>query len=242
MSLARHTALAQAAGSAGCARSRFRPLLAALAAAALALPLAACGRDEPDLTKGKAMFTQKCGSCHELARAGTQGTTGPNLDAAFRAALQKGFSRKTVRGIVHRQILHPRRNSVMPAALVEGQTAEDVAAYVAYAVDRSGEDTGALATAGLAGATTGQQIFTAAGCAGCHTLSKAGATGTIGPSLNDLAKSPDIQGTPEDYVKESIEDPNAVIVKGFSAGVMPSFKGKLTDKQIQALVQYLLGQ
>jgi mono/diheme cytochrome c family protein len=36
-------------------------------------------------------------------------------------------------------------------------------------------------------------------------------------------------------------DPNAVVVKGFSAGVMPSFKGKLTDKQINALVQYLLG-
>src|SRR6476619_5371290 len=108
--------------------------MALMAAAAVALPLAACGRDEPDLTQGKSMFTQKCGSCHTLARAGTQGTTGPNLDAAFRAALDKGFSRKTVRGIVHRQILHPRRNSVMPAGLVEGANADDVAAYVAYAV------------------------------------------------------------------------------------------------------------
>jgi mono/diheme cytochrome c family protein len=219
-----------------------RNTLAALAAAAVALPLAACGRDEPDLTQGKAMFTQKCGSCHALARAGTQGTTGPNLDAAFKAALQKGFSRKTVRGIVHRQILHPRRNSVMPAALVEGESADEVAAYVAYATNRTGEDTGALAQAGLAGATTGEQIFTAAGCAGCHTFSKAGASGTTGPSLNDLANAPDAKGDPEAYVKQSIEDPNAVIVKGFSANVMPVFKGKLTDKQIQALVQYLLGK
>ena len=226
MSLARHTV---------------RPLLALSAAALVALPLAACGRDEPDLTKGKALFTQKCGSCHTLARAGTQGTTGPNLDAAFRAALAKGFSRKTVRGIVHRQILHPRRGSVMPAGLVEGSEAEDVAAYVSYAAQRAGQDTGALAQAGLAGATTGAQIFTAAGCAGCHTFSKAGATGKIGPSLNDLANSPDVKGTPEDYVKQSIEDPNAVVVKGFSAGVMPVFKGKLTDKQIDALVKYLLG-
>ncbi|HEX3278433.1 MAG TPA: c-type cytochrome [Thermoleophilaceae bacterium] len=218
-----------------------RNTLAALAAAAVALPLAACGRDEPDLTQGKAMFTQQCGSCHTLARAGTQGTTGPNLDAAFKAALQKGFSRKTVRGIVHRQILHPRRNSVMPAGLVEGESADDVAAYVAYAADRSGEDTGALAEAGLAGATTGEQIFTAAGCAGCHTFSKAGANGTIGPSLNDLANAPDAKGDPQAYVKQSIEDPNAVIVKGFNPNVMPVFKGKLTDKQIQALVQYLLG-
>ena len=32
-----------------------------------------------------------------------------------------------------------------------------------------------------------------------------------------------------------------MVAQGFHAGVMPSFEGKLTDKQIQALVQYLLG-
>jgi mono/diheme cytochrome c family protein len=223
------------------ARNTVRPLMAVLVAAAVALPLGACGRDEPDLTQGKALFTQKCGSCHMLARAGTQGQTGPSLDAAFRAALDKGLSRDTVEGIVHRQILHPRRGSVMPADLVTGQEAKDVAAYVSYAAHRAGQDSGALAQAGLAGATTGEQIFTAAGCAGCHTLSKAGATGTIGPSLNDLANSGDIKGSPEDYVRESVLDPDAVVVSGFQAGVMPSFKGKLTDKQVQALVQYLLG-
>jgi mono/diheme cytochrome c family protein len=223
------------------ARNTARPLLAVLAAAAVALPLGACGRDEPDLTQGKALFTQKCGSCHVLARAGTQGTTGPSLDAAFRAALDKGFNRDTIEGIIHRQILHPRRGSVMPADLVTGQDAKHVAAYVSYAAHRTGQDSGALAQAGLAGATTGEQIFTAAGCAGCHTLSKAGANGTIGPSLNDLANSGDIKGSPEDYVRESILNPDAVVVSGFQAGVMPSFQGKLSDKQIQALVKYLLG-
>jgi mono/diheme cytochrome c family protein len=223
------------------ARNTVRPLMAVIVAAAVALPLGACGRDEPDLTQGKALFTQKCGSCHTLARAGTQGQTGPSLDAAFRAALDKGLSRDTVEGIVHRQILHPRRGSVMPADLVTGQDAKDVAAYVSYAAHRAGQDSGALAQAGLAGATSGDQIFTAAGCAGCHTLSKAGATGTIGPSLNDLANSGDIKGSPEDYVRQSVLDPDAVVVSGFQAGVMPSFKGKLSDKQIQALVKYLLG-
>ncbi|MEA2361732.1 MAG: hypothetical protein QOD71_877 [Thermoleophilaceae bacterium] len=223
------------------ARNTAKPLLAALVAAAVALPLAACGRDEPDLTKGKALFTQKCGSCHALQRAGTQGQTGPDLDTAFRAALEKGISRDTVEGIVHKQVLHPRRNSVMPAGLVKGKDATDLAAYVSFAVDRPGEDQGALAEAGLAGATTGEQIFTAAGCAGCHKLSKAGATGTIGPSLDDLASSGDIKGSPADYVRQSLLEPDAVVTKGFQPGVMPSFKGKLTDKQIQALVQYLLG-
>ena len=241
MSLARNTASPQAPGSAGCARFRVR-LLAALVVAVVGLPLGACGgRDENDITNGKAQFTQKCGSCHTLTRAGTQGTTGPNLDTAFRTALSDGFTRQTVEGIVHRQLLHPRRNSTMPAELVKGQDAKDVAAYVAFAVDRKGQDQGQLAQAGLAGATTGEQIFTAAGCAGCHTLSKAGANGNIGPSLNDLASSPDIKGSPEDYVRESIVDPDKVVVQGFNAGVMPSFDGKLTDKQVDALVQYLLG-
>jgi mono/diheme cytochrome c family protein len=224
------------------ARNTARLPLAVLAAAAVALPLGACGRDEPNLSTGKALFTQKCGSCHTLVRAGTQGQTGPNLDAAFRAALDKGISRDTVEGIVHRQILHPRRNSVMPADLVTGEDAKDVAAYVSYAAHRAGQDSGALAEAGLAGATTGEQIFTAAGCAGCHTLSKAGASGTIGPSLNDLASSSDVKGSPQDYVRQSVLDPNAVVVKGFQPGVMPSFKGKLSDKQLNALIQYLLGQ
>ena len=236
MSLARNTA----PGLSACARIRV-PLVVALVAAAVALPLTACGRDEPDLTNGKAMFTQKCGSCHSLARAGTQGQTGPNLDTAFRAALAAGMSRETIEGIVHRQILHPRRASVMPAGLAKGKDADDLAAYVSFAANRSGEDAGALAQAGLAGATTGEQIFTAAGCAGCHKLTKAGANGTIGPSLDDLANSPDVKGNPEDYVKQSILDPDKVVVQGFNPGVMPSFDGKLTDKQVQALVQYLLG-
>jgi cbb3-type cytochrome c oxidase subunit III len=222
-------------------RNTVRPLLAALVAALVALPLAACGRDEPDLSNGKAMFTQKCGSCHALERAGTQGQTGPDLDDAFRSALQSGMTRETVEGIVNKQILHPRANSQMPAGLVKGEDADDVAAYVAFAAERRGQDAGALAQAGLAGATTGEQIFTAAGCAGCHALSKAGANGTIGPSLDDLASSPGIQGNPEDFVRESLLDPDAVIADGFSAGVMPSFEGKLSDKQLQALVQYLLG-
>jgi mono/diheme cytochrome c family protein len=216
-------------------------LAAALCAVALTLSLAACGRDEPDLENGKAQFVEKCGSCHTLARAGTAGTQGPNLDKAFQTALADGIDRDTVDGIVHKQILHPRKSSIMPAGLVKGNDARDVASYVSYAAARTGDDQGLLASAGLAQATTGEQIFTAAGCAGCHTLSKAGATGTIGPSLNDLANSGDIKGSPEDYVRQSVLDPDAVVVSGFQAGVMPSFKGKLSDKQVQALVQYLLG-
>jgi mono/diheme cytochrome c family protein len=224
------------------ARNTVRPLLAALCAVFVVLPLGACGRDEPDLTNGKAQFVEKCGSCHTLARAGTAGTQGPSLDTAFQTALADGIGRSTVQGIVNKQILHPRRNSIMPAGLVKGEDARDVAAYVGYAADRSGEDQGALATAGLAQATTGEQIFTAAGCGGCHTFAPAGANGTIGPNLNDLkAAAAKFQPgkPPEEYVRESIVKPDAFIVPGYP-NAMPSFEGRLTDQQIKALIDYLL--
>jgi mono/diheme cytochrome c family protein len=227
------------------ARNTVKATLAALAAAAVGVPLAACGRDEPDLSNGKALFVQKCGSCHSLNRAGTQGQTGPNLDAAFRAGLRVGETRETVEGVVRDQISHVRRGSVMPKNLVKGTDARDVAAYVAFAADKQGQDQGALAQAGLAEATTGEQIFIAGGCGGCHKLAKAGTNGTIGPSLDDLASVAGKQepGTSApDYVRQSVLDPEAFTVKGFQKGVMPSFKGRLDNKQVQALVDYLLGR
>jgi len=223
-------------------RNTVRAALAALGALAIALALGACGHNDPDLETGKAKFVEKCGSCHTLARAGTQGTTGPNLDTAFQAALRDGLDRDTVEGVVHRQILHPRTDSQMPAGLVKGDDASDVAAYVGYAAARTGDDQGALASAGLAQAKTGQQIFTAAGCAGCHTFSPAKSTGTIGPNLNQLkteAAKMEKGKTADQYIRESIEEPSAFIVKGFP-NAMPSFKGRLSDAQIKALIDFLL--
>lgn len=219
-------------------------VLTALCAALLAL-LAGCGRDEPDLSNGKATFVEKCGSCHELGRAGTAGTQGPSLDAAFQTALADGMDRDTVRGIVQDQILNPRRGSEMPPGSeigVTGDIARDVAAYVGYAAARSGDDEGALASAGLAQAKSGEQIFTAAGCAACHTFAPAGSNGNIGPTLDDLASAAGDRepGTSaEDYVRESLTAPDAVLAEGFG-NAMPSYEGRLTDEQIQTLVDYLL--
>jgi mono/diheme cytochrome c family protein len=227
------------------ARNTVKATLAALGAVAAALPLAACGREEPDLSNGKAQFVQRCGSCHALSRAGTQGQTGPDLDAAFRAALRAGENRDTVEGVVREQIANVRRSSAMPPDLVEGDDARDVAAYVAFATDKSGEDQGALAQAGLEGATSGEQIFVAAGCGSCHELGKAGTSGTIGPSLDDLASAAGERepGTSaEEYVGQSILDPDAFTVDGFQSGVMPSYEGRLDERQVQTLVDYLLGR
>jgi uncharacterized cupredoxin-like copper-binding protein len=127
------------------------PRLAGLISAAVILPLSvsACGRNEdPDLVVGKTLFTQKCGSCHTLKRAGTKGTQGPNLDDAFGPAKHAGEGETTVKGVVLQQIALVRRGSIMPRDLVKGSDARDVAAYVGDVAGIGGKDTGALAAAG----------------------------------------------------------------------------------------------
>lgn len=219
------------------------------AAVMLAVVAAGCGTrgSKADLAHGKALFIQKCGACHTLARAGTKGIRGPNLDAAFSAARSQGFGSSGIRGVVRDQISHVRRGSVMPLNLVTGTDARDVAAYVGYAAGRPGKDTGALATAGQGGGgTNGKAIFTANGCASCHTLSDAAATGTVGPNLNTLKSSAakfgkQLHETPQQYVEQSIKDPNAFVVPGYQKGIMPgNFGSALEPAQITALVKYLL--
>jgi len=117
----------------------------------LLLLLAGCGGvkqdPNPNLIAGKQEFVAKCGSCHTLARANTRGIVGPNLDVAFRADIAEGLGRNTIRGVVHGQVLEPNPIGAMPKGLLGGAALENVAAYVAYAADRPGQDTGLLAAA-----------------------------------------------------------------------------------------------
>jgi plastocyanin len=128
---------------------RSRGPLALIAGASLVAALAGCQAKQgtPDMVNGKKLFVGKCGSCHVLSRASSKGTTGPNLDQAFNRALHDGFRRDTIASVVEKQILYPNINGVMPGKLVQGRDAQDVAAYVAFAVDKAGKDTGALAAA-----------------------------------------------------------------------------------------------
>jgi uncharacterized cupredoxin-like copper-binding protein/cytochrome c2 len=139
-----------------------RGKVAVVAAAALLAGLSGCQLKSSgdNLVAGKKSFVAKCGSCHTLARAGTTGVTGPNLDEAFQRARFDGFGQSTFAGVVRRQINQPAREAqadpatgkvlpAMPAKLYTGEDAQDVAAYVASAVAKSGKDKGALAAVGV---------------------------------------------------------------------------------------------
>jgi mono/diheme cytochrome c family protein len=93
------------------------------------------------------------------------------------------------------------------------------------------------------GSAAGKAIFASKGCAGCHTYKPAGATGKVGPDLDNLAADAKKahKGALADYVKQSIEDPAAYIVPGFP-NAMPPFKGQLTDQQLGDLVKFLTTQ
>jgi cytochrome c oxidase subunit 2 len=94
------------------------------------------------------------------------------------------------------------------------------------------------------GSATGNApaIFKSSGCGACHTFSAvAGANGKVGPDLDNLADTAQKAGKSlEDYVHESLVDPNAYVVPGYQPNVMPSFESSLSSEQIDALVQYLV--
>jgi plastocyanin len=140
-------------------RGGYAPLIVSLGVAALALSGCGLKSSGTNVVNGKTLFAQKCGGCHTLARAGTTGTSGPDLDEAFARSRQDGLKSSTFEGVVHRQIENPNTNDQidpqnekplpsMPANLVTGEDARDVAAYVAQAAAVAGKDTGQLASAG----------------------------------------------------------------------------------------------
>ena len=106
-------------------------------------------------------------------------------------------------------------------------------------------------------AANGQKLFAstsigknnAPGCTTCHAVGGQG--GQVGPDLSHVAthaativKDPEYKGKATDapgYLRESIVQPNAYVVKGYSAGIMYESYGKdLSDQDISDLVAHLM--
>jgi mono/diheme cytochrome c family protein len=191
--------------------------------------------EDSDLDRGRALFLQKCGTCHSLAQAGSGADIGPDLDASFAQARADGMDNDTIEGVVQQQIANPRTveegvpnytDVFMPAELVIGQDAEDVAAYVA-------------SVAGVPGAAPPElppdQLFTER-CGSCHTLQAAGTSGVTGPNLDEVLAGKDAK-----YIEQQIVDPNSEITQGFQPDQMPQdFGTSLTPDDLSGLVDYLL--
>jgi uncharacterized membrane protein len=92
---------------------------------------------------------------------------------------------------------------------------------VAVAVEQQDEPAGVSATP--ASIARGKQVFASAGCAACHTLADAGATGTVGPNLDAAKPSASL-------VAERVRN---------GQGAMPSFAGQLSEEDIAAVAAYV---
>jgi cytochrome c553 len=77
------------------------------------------GGSGADLAAGKSAFTATCGGCHALKDAGTSGNVGPDLDSLA------PLTAETVASQIE------NGGGAMPAKLLTGQDAANVAAYVA---------------------------------------------------------------------------------------------------------------
>ena len=68
----------------------------------------------------------------------------------------------------------------------------------------------------------GKQVFTSS-CGSCHTLGKAGTTGSVGPPLDDIGLS--------------AADVEAIVKSG--RGTMPAFEGQLSADEITAVAEFV---
>ncbi len=90
------------------------------------------------------------------------------------------------------------------------------------------------------GAAAGKAVFTEQGCSACHTFEPARASGTVGPDLDKLPEFAQRAGQPlEEFVRNSIVEPNAYVEKGFPPNVMPKTFASLPEPQLKALVDFL---
>jgi mono/diheme cytochrome c family protein len=233
---------------------------AAVPALAVAALLAAgCGtggisKGKVDTAHGKELFVQKCGSCHTLADAGTQGKIGPNLDDAFAGDRAQGFKESTIRNVFHGQILYAVEHPPgfikgpngeeepapgMPRKLVTGSDADDVAAYVASVAGLSAA--GGAATAGGTATRQAPATTTTGGggggdlvAQGKQVFESAGCTSCH--TLKDAGSTGTV-GPNLDQAKP----PKSLVVDRVTngKGAMPSFKSQLSAAQIDAVATYV---
>ncbi len=179
------------------------------------------------IDKGKEIFQGKglCFTCHSLKRG--ERILGPSLaDIGARAT----------EAYIRQSILEPNAvivsgfpGNVMPQNFNEMLTEEEINEVVAFLVSLKGSEEELQAKI-----KEGEKLFrTRGGCIGCHQVNGEG--GFVGPDLTGVGSI-----YSEEYLRESIVNPNALVVKGYPRSIMPLIFGKvLSEREINSLVAYL---
>jgi cytochrome c oxidase subunit II len=164
---------------------------------------------------------------------------------------QFGQKQDVVPGITTRLVITPKRLGTYPVictelcgeghAVMRSRTVVmKPAAFAAWV--KSQVSAASKASSGGAGGPAAQ-LFASNGCSGCHTFQPAGSKATTGPDLDNLRAYAQRAGKPLDqFVRQSIVDPNAYVEKGYQPNIMPSTFKSLPKQQLDSLVQFLEGQ
>jgi mono/diheme cytochrome c family protein len=108
--------------------------------------------------EAREIFATNCGTCHTLAAAGTDGVVGPNLDEILPTQVapptgtpeEIAEANESAYGGVYSRVLNAVSCGLegrMPAGILQGEDAQEVAAFVAAYAGQLAEDQGPLVAA-----------------------------------------------------------------------------------------------
>lgn len=90
----------------------------------------------------------------------------------------------------------------------------------------------------------GQAVYEASGCGGCHVIEGI-SVGVVGPALTNIATVAETRVedlTAEEYIRQSIVNPEAYLVEGYDNLMLKTFAETLSDQQLEDLITFLLAQ
>jgi len=200
--------------------------------------------------RGKALVGKSgCPACHALEG---KEKIGPNFGQQFgrKVLLADGTSVTADEEYLRESIYDPKAKVVKGYPVVmptfkESLSPDDVGAIIAYLKSLSGEKEQEKGEREEkkedAAAQKGKKLTETLGCLGCHSVD---GSVRVGPSFQGLfGRQVDLEGggkatADEAYLRESINQPKAKVVKGFP-NVMPEFKGKISEEDLSAIIAYL---
>ena len=95
---------------------------------------------------------------------------------------------------------------------------------------------------GLTPAQWGEQLYTQMACNTCHSLDGSASPGPTWRGLfgrSERLADGSTQTVDENYIRESILTPQAKIVDGYQNVVMPTYAGTISDRQLDAMIEFI---
>jgi mono/diheme cytochrome c family protein len=227
----------------------------------------AMSHDAKGIEVGAALFESNCSGCHGLKGEGVPGLCPPLNDRhLFTDRLKEVGWSGSLEDYVVATISSGRIASTRPDQYVGGgrpampawsdkyggPLREDQVRYIAQYV-MNWEAT-ALQQVELVEIVSpvsddpvvrGELVYKNNGCGGCHALGSL-STGAVGPNLTQIgsvAETREDGVSAEEYIRQSIINPNAYVVEGYQPDIMPKNFGEvLTPENLDDLIAFLAAQ